>query len=586
MSFSGTTNPAALNAHLDWQTTRRRLSGMSGMRGVTLLVLSCLPLMLTACGAPDEAALFQRDWQAVLDKHENRQPALPDQMAPSVLNPDGVVRGTDPAHAGDSRYVDDLLQPGEDGVISLSLEAATVMGLRYNRDLAVQQLSPVIAGTFEQVERGVFNPQVFAGLEFNQEVASETDRATGQQFAADSRTASGEVGLRQQLPSGTDIEVSVTQSRDTSNRSPEQQQARVGLTVTQSLLRGFGPSVNLVQIEQAKLGTLASKYELRAFSEALLAEIEIAYWQYVLAGEEIAIFQRSLEVAEQQRGDIEDRIDVGVLPATEAAAARAEVSRRRVALIDARSALEARRLRLLRLINAGDTTMTHAVKATTRPQLEVAPIENLVDRIALARMQRPEVNEARLRLEQDRLETVATRNGLLPRLDAFVTLGKSGFADTFAESFTNIDDSSYDFTAGVSFSQFLGNRAAKGRDQAALVSRQQSAAAVANLTQLVELDVRLAANELSRSSQQVDATAETRELEQQTVDAERERFDAGASTALLVAQAQRDLLASEIAEVGARVNYRIALVGMYLAEGSLLERRGVSVSSPKPASPW
>jgi outer membrane protein TolC len=49
----------------------------------------------------------------------------------------------------------------------------------------------------------------------------------------------------------------------------------------------------------------------------------------------------------------------------------------------------------------------------------------------------------------------------------------------------------------------------------------------------------------------------------------------GASTTLLVAQAQRDLLISSIAEVRSIINYRIALVRLYLAEGSLLERRGV-----------
>ena len=46
-----------------------------------------------------------------------------------------------------------------------------------------------------------------------------------------------------------------------------------------------------------------------------------------------------------------------------------------------------------------------------------------------------------------------------------------------------------------------------------------------------------------------------------------------------MAQAQRDLLASQIAEVEAIVNYRTALVNLYLAEGSLLERRGVRLGS-------
>jgi outer membrane protein len=66
-------------------------------------------------------------------------------------------------------------------------------------------------------------------------------------------------------------------------------------------------------------------------------------------------------------------------------------------------------------------------------------------------------------------------------------------------------------------------------------------------------------------------------LQEETLKAEKERFDVGSSTALQVAQAQRDLLASRISEVEAVVGYRIALIGLYRAEGSLLERRGVSI---------
>ena len=52
----------------------------------------------------------------------------------------------------------------------------------------------------------------------------------------------------------------------------------------------------------------------------------------------------------------------------------------------------------------------------------------------------------------------------------------------------------------------------------------------------------------------------------------------GTGTALLVAQAQRDLLAARINEVQAVIGYRIALVRLYQAEGSLLERRGITVA--------
>ncbi len=112
---------------------------------------------------------------------------------------------------------------------------------------------------------------------------------------------------------------------------------------------------------------------------------------------------------------------------------------------------------------------------------------------------------------------------------------------------------------------------------AARASQRQAEEALANLKQIVRLDVMLAANELERARQQIFASKTTRILQEETLKAEKERFDVGSSTTLLVAQAQRDLLLSSIVEVKAIVNYRIALIGLYQAEGSLLERRGVSL---------
>jgi outer membrane protein TolC len=120
----------------------------------------------------------------------------------------------------------------------------------------------------------------------------------------------------------------------------------------------------------------------------------------------------------------------------------------------------------------------------------------------------------------------------------------------------------------------------RGLDLAARVSRRQAAAAIANLEQLIELDVWLAINEFERARQQIAATQATHYLQEETLKAEKERFDVGAGTALLVAQAQRDLLLSAIDEIEAVINCRRALVKLYVAEGSLLERRGVRLAGP------
>src|SRR5690606_20424994 len=96
-----------------------------------------------------------------------------------------------------------------------------------------------------------------------------------------------------------------------------------------------------------------------------------------------------------------------------------------------------------------------------------------------------------------------------------------------------------------------------------------------NLAQAIQLDVLLAATSVEQTRRLIDASRTTRELQEISLVAEQERFAAGSSTALLVAQAQRDLPASQIEEIEAIVNYRSALIRLHLAEGSLLDRRGI-----------
>jgi Outer membrane protein len=87
--------------------------------------------------------------------------------------------------------------------------------------------------------------------------------------------------------------------------------------------------------------------------------------------------------------------------------------------------------------------------------------------------------------------------------------------------------------------------------------------------------VLLAVNELERALKQITASRETRVYREQSVQTEQDRFDVGSGTALDLAQAQRDLVESQIAEIRSQVDFQIARIQLYLAEGSLLERRGL-----------
>ncbi len=458
----------------------------------------------------------------------------------------------------------------------VSIERAVSLALRNNRGLRVEMLQPMITGTFEALERARFDPVLDGEVAILRERSQRISAATQEIFGTLDERLQGDVGIQQELPTGTTLDASFRQVFADSDRTPGQYSTRFGFTLTQALLRGADRDANVASIQQARLDTLASEYELRGFVESLVADVETTFWEFLLTNREIEIFESSLELAERQLNETSQRVEVGVVAETELAAAKAEIAQRREELINARSDMKRARLELLRLMNprtreGWDLELQLLGEAAAEP-IELDPVG---EHVRLARFMRPELNEARLRLEQGRLDVVRTRNGLLPRLDFFITLGKTGFADSFGEAWADLDGRGYDLQAGLAFQYPLGNRAADAEFDRARFSRRQASESVENLTQLVDLEVRLAYIEVKRAEEQIEATRVTRELREETLRAESEKFRVGTSTTFLVAQAQRDLLESQIAEVRAMVNYRQTLIELYRLEGTLLQRRAI-----------
>ena len=229
--------------------------------------------------------------------------------------------------------------------LTLSVEQAVMLALAHNQDLKTRQLVPVIAGAFEQMEKGRYDPELFAQMYISKEALSPTDSGDMAVSAAG--------GIRKATPWGTTLGVEMAHEQDNTPRTGDTDKTRVTLSVTQALLQGAGPAGGLVAIRQRELETMASIHELTAFVQALAAETEIAYWQYVLSRQEHAIVERSLAVTKKQMADIQHQIAVGVLPRNELAAIQSEMARREQARIESGNQVEAFRLTLLHLIDRG-----------------------------------------------------------------------------------------------------------------------------------------------------------------------------------------------------------------------------------------
>jgi outer membrane protein len=470
------------------------------------------------------------------------------------------------------------------GPLRISIVEAILLSLENNRALVVERLNPAIERTFEEEERAVFDPETGAEISAGRSDAQRLARSGAETESFTTDTVDGSISMEQFFPTGTTVAVAGrTLMTDSSLYENKFYSTRLGMTVNQALLRGFGTDVNLARLRQARLDTRLSEYELRGFTEFLVAEVERTYWDYALARRQIEIFEESLKLARQQLSETQELIAVGRLAEAELPAVQAEVAAQEQGLINARSNMESIRLQLLRLLNPpGSGLWKREVDLIFQPTLPEVKLDDVEQYVAVSMRMRPLLNEARIGVLRDDLELVRTKNGLLPLMDVFVNLGKSGYADSFHDSVNNLDGDSYDVLGGLRFEYPFWNREAKARHQRAQLSREQSEKALENLSQLVEVDVRTAYIEVNRSKQQITASTATRRFDEEKLRIETEKFRVGRSTSFLVAQAQRDLLISRIAEVQALANYLKALVNLYQQDGSLLERRGISAPGREP----
>ncbi len=103
----------------------------------------------------------------------------------------------------------------------------------------------------------------------------------------------------------------------------------------------------------------------------------------------------------------------------------------------------------------------------------------------------------------------------------------------------------------------------------------------------IRVDVKNAVIGLQQARARYEAAVATRELGQQTLEAEQNRFKFGESTISLVIQSQRDLATDQSGEVQAMANYTHAKIAFDEAVGQTLEANSISMADAESGRvPW
>ncbi|NBO46978.1 MAG: TolC family protein, partial [Actinobacteria bacterium] len=248
---------------------------------------------------------------------------------------------------------------------------------------------------------------------------------------------------------------------------------QVGLT--QPLLRGFGTDVNMAQIRLARNNDRRSVQQLRASLLQLCRDVELGYWQLVLARQRVVTAQWLVRVGVEVREVLAKRRAFDTTQAQYADAV-AKVEDRKSQLIRAQRDVTASVDRLKVLLNdptlaVGDETMVVPADFMVDQPLKYS----LRDAIATASEQSPAVTQALLGVDDAGIRQVVADNGRLPSLNLNAQMQFNGLESGFGSAWQEATEGGFmNYLVGLNFAQPIGNRAGEANYRRARLQRSQA----------------------------------------------------------------------------------------------------------------
>jgi outer membrane protein len=409
-------------------------------------------------------------------------------------------------------------------------------------------------------------------------------------------------GYSQQFITGTGIQVSYSSSRNLLN-SPNPTlnpaiNSDIDMVFSQSLLQGFAPAINNRQILIARNNMKVTDLTVKLQVITTISAVLNLYWDLVAFDDDVRIKEQALEIAQKLLEDNKKRVQEGALPALEVTRAAAAVSQSEENLLISRTNLAQQETVLKNALSRTGVQdpafdALHVVPLDTiqvPKQEEIRPVQDLVQQAITGR---PEIEQSKINLTNSKINAQGTKNSLLPSLGVYAELtnnalggaanplynnccgpidpyfvggGGSNLLQILRRNFPN-------YSAGFQFNIPLRNRAAQAdyaMDQLKL--RTEELQLQRSLNQ-IRVEVKNAVIGLQQARVRFETALNTRQLAEQSLDAEQKRFQYGAtgSDVTTVIQAQQDLANDQSLEVQAMAAYTHAKIAFDQALGQTLD---------------
>jgi outer membrane protein TolC len=531
--------------------------------------------------------------------------------------------------------------------INLTLRDAMALALENNRDIEIEKLNVQMNEFDLRGSYGVYDPTLTTGLIYNRQTTPVANAlAGGENGALLTDGLQSTTTLTQRLmEQGGVFQGTFDNRRDTTqnlfNALNPQYQSTLNFGFTQPLWRNRKHDLPRRQIKIAKKRLDISDSQFRQRAIEIIAQVQRAYWDLVFARRDREIKRESVELAQTQLQHNERLVEAGTLAPADIIAARVELERRNdeaEAALDAIQRAENGLKQLMLQPSSGEQWQAELIPVET-PQVEPSASLPLVDAVRLARENRPEMQQFKLRGEINKVDVDYFRDQTKPQIDlvaSYGTVGLAGAARTetnffqasnellygninniinrvnqlspsnlpplpplvvsggaagipgsliggYGQSLGNLFKNEFrTWRFGVNINLPLRNRTALANLGHSLAEGRQIEVQRQKLEQLIEVEIRNALQAVETAKKRVEAAKNSRANAELQYASEQRKFDAGQSTNFFVLDRQNALSAARGRELRALTDYTKAVAELQRALSTTLTSNSVEIQSAIP----
>ena len=370
------------------------------------------------------------------------------------------------------------------------------------------------------------------------------------------------VDVTRLLPTGGTIDLHVgTQYSDFAATGLGEQKEwsdAISGSITQPLMKGRGRQLYDAAEQRALLVRDVATLQRRLIAIQAVQSVVSAYWDLVLAERQVAITQASLDLARERLrvttiGTTGGKTALSEIPAVEQIIATREedVLNGELAVLNASIAL--RRV-------AGMPIGANALGLRVAVDVDIRDATWDVGKLTeVAFAASPELAQLAKQGAENTIDVFVTQNGLLPQLDAALSLGPTGTDAGFGGAATNLVElKQLAISGSLTFQRSLHQYDVHGRLTELAGQRDKLAVTAADIRAQIAQSMARAIAQVELAKRRIALSQRAMELANQNIHIETERFNLGKSTNFDVLNRLEELRQAELRRTQAMIDWHKA----------------------------